>query len=164
LAPFNPTLVSSICIGLDATASDLDIVCEFSNQDHFEDTVRLAFGAEVNFLCCCGEGSHGGFVSTQFEVEEFLIDIYGEACPIRQQNAYRHLVLAARLLEYGGAQLRERICDIREKRVCKFEAAFAELFELSGDPYQAFLELENKSEAQLRDLCRSVLADVPGVI
>lgn len=155
LGPFNPILVSSICVGIDTIASDLDIVCEFSNQDHFEDTVRLAFSAEVNFLCCCGEGSHGGFVSAQFEVEEFLIDIYGEAYPVRQQNAYRHLVLAARLLEYGGAELREKICEVREKRGCKFEAAFAELFELPGDPYQAFLELEKRPEDQLRDLCRS---------
>lgn len=152
LRPFDPVLVSSLCLDLDTPASDLDIICEFANPDHFEDTVRLAFNTERNFLCCRGKGNYGVYVSAQFEVDEFLMEVYGEACPVREQNGYRHLVLAARVLECGGSNLKTQIKKLRAAGF-KFEAAFAELFSLQGDPYQSFLELEQLSDRELLQLC-----------
>ncbi|HRF37192.1 MAG TPA: DUF4269 domain-containing protein, partial [Saprospiraceae bacterium] len=60
----------------------------------------------------------------------------------RLQNAYRHLLIEARLLEERGPEFRQQIIELKQQGV-KTEPAFARLLGLEGDAYEALLRLES---------------------
>ena len=77
-------------------------------------------------------------------------DELGQACPVSQQRAYRHMVVEARLLELGGEPLQSAIIALKRSGL-KTEPAFARCLGIHGDPYLALLALEAlDDEALLR--------------
>lgn len=141
LAPFDPLLTGTIPIEIDTPDSDLDIICHCTDTAVFESVLQNLFGTEPNFqLCCKVIGGRPSVVCT-FEKEGFVIEIFGQSLPSRQQNAYRHLLIEARMLEEHGPEFRRQIIELKRQGI-KTEPAFARLLGLQGDAYAALLELE----------------------
>lgn len=67
--------------------------------------------------------------------------------PVRS-NAYRHMLVEARVLRLLGGEFMRRVVELKEKGV-KTEPAFARLLGLDGDPYVAVLGLENVSDEDI---------------
>lgn len=81
-----------------------------------------------------------------FEVEGLAVEVFGQALPTACQNAYRHMVIEARLLALGGAALRQQVLARKASGV-KTEPAFAQMMGIAGDPYYALLALEACGDA-----------------
>lgn len=77
------------------------------------------------------------------------VQIFAQPRPVIEQNAYRHMVVEARLLEIGSARAREAVRALN-KAGLKTEPAFARYFHLEGDPYATLLELERLNADELR--------------
>lgn len=141
LAPFDPLLTGTIPIEIDRPDSDLDIICHCTDASAFESVLRSLFGTEQHFQCRSKViGGHLSVVCS-FEKEGFVIEIFGQNLPSRQQNAYRHLLIEARLLEERGPEFRRQVIELKQQGI-KTEPAFARLLGLEGDAYEALLRLE----------------------
>lgn len=142
LSTFDPLLTGTIPIEIDLPGSDLDIICHCPDIPHFESVLRSLFGTEQHFqLRHKVIGGHPSVVCS-FEKEGFVIEVFGQNLPSRQQNAYRHLLIEARLLEELGPEFRRQVIELKEQGL-KTEPAFARLLGLEGDAYEALLRLES---------------------
>ncbi len=141
LAPFDPLLAGTIPIEIDTPDSDLDIICDCPDTEAFEAVLRSLFGSEQHFQLHSKVIGGRSSVVCSFEKEGFVIEIFGQNQPSRQQNAYRHLLIEARLLEERGPEFRRQIIELKQQGF-KTEPAFARLLGLEGDPYEALLGLE----------------------
>jgi hypothetical protein len=150
LAAFDATLVSTVCVGLDIESSDLDIICEVENGRIFEEILRRYFGDMPGFVFRRRAGERPEWVA-RFLTAAFPIECFGAPVPVERQNAYRHLTVMWRLLQIGGDSLRVAVRDLKRSGL-KTEPAFARLLGLSGDPYEAFLNLEALDDKALARL------------
>lgn len=146
---FDPVLTSTISLGIDIPGSDLDIICEAYDLSRFQETLKATFGQYEAFQIWERTRSEIFSVVARFPFQGWVIEIYGESLPVEQQNAYRHLSVAARLLEIAGEEARAAIQRLKASGL-KTEPAFAEYFGIKGDPYRALLELETFSDEELR--------------
>jgi hypothetical protein len=149
LRDYAPVLVGTIPIAIDVVESDLDIVCEAHDLDAFQHDVTVAFGQEEGFRVKRSLKRGIPSVVAKFQAG-FPIEIFGQPLPVTEQNAYRHLVVEARLLAIGGEQARREIKQLKRSGL-KTEPAFARHFNLEGDSYKALLELSRLGEHALRE-------------
>lgn len=152
LARYSPTLVSTVCLDIDIESSDLDIICEVYNHDVFIKDVEQLYGHYREFSSRRSEHNPPATV-IRFLTDQFEIELFGQAIPIEQQSAYRHLVQIDRVLRLGGQGMREQIRALKRQGV-KTEPAVSQLLRLPGDPYQAVLDLECAGDAEIVERIR----------
>ncbi|MFC0810370.1 DUF4269 domain-containing protein, partial [Ensifer sp. P24N7] len=90
-------------------------------------------------------------IVARFRAFGWKVGIYGSSVPLRQQLAVRHYEIEKRLLCLGGDRLRSSVRTMKQSGI-KTEQAFAVILNLTGDPYEALLRLENVSDSHLADL------------
>lgn len=151
LHPYSPVLTGTIPLDIDTEYSDLDIICEAHDLDAFETDLRHAFGGLDGFHTRPANHTRQPARVAAFQYGGFEIEIFGQQQPVTRQNAYRHMVVEARLLTIGGEQARQAIRQLKRSGI-KTEPAFAQYFCLSGDPYQVLLELALLNNYELRAL------------
>lgn len=149
LARYHPTLVGTIPIDLDVDASDLDIICEAYDLDEFERDVAHAYGRFRGFEIHRTELKGVLSSVSNFETEDFPIQIFAQGVPIHRQRAFRHLVAEARLLRLAGGEAKASIRVLREQGM-KTEPAFGEYFCLDGDPYEKLYAIAEASDQDLQ--------------
>lgn len=152
LERFDPVLTGTFPLALDIPGSDLDLICEVHNLDGFKSEVERLFSGMADFeyhisLHQSLPSAVCNFVAG--DGDGLPVQLFGQACPTERQNAYRHMVMEARLLELGGPAAAEAIRAMKLAGV-KTEPAFAAYFGLSGNPYQALLDLEGLSDSELK--------------
>jgi len=153
LAEFDPAHVSTIGNGLAIETSDIDIICSCTDRQCFERVVRNVFGRLPGFSLSIRINRGVEAVVAQFE-DELPVEIYAESTPTEQQFGYRHYMVIAKLLHFGGEPLRNAICELKRAGL-KTEPAVAQRLSLAGDPYLALLALEGASNAELAEILRS---------
>jgi len=140
LHAFTPALVGTIPINIDIETSDLDIICCFENKNFYRDTIVKLF-KDNEFFSIREREDKEETVIAGFFIEGFMIEIFGQNIPCRQQLGYRHMLIEHELLSKYGEAFRWQIIALK-KQGYKTEPAFAKLLGLQGDPYQALLQLE----------------------
>lgn len=148
LRRFDPALVSTVCVGLDVSGSDLDVICEVRDQVDFRSTVENLYGDQQRFQVW---KRAGGAVVARFDTEVFPVEIFGTEQRVETQAAWQHLTVMKRLVEIEP-RLREKVRE-RKRAGCGTEPAFAKLLGLEGDPYEAMLSLKMAPREELVDLC-----------
>lgn len=138
LAEFTPVLVGTIPINIDIQNSDLDIICDVQDREKFKHTLLTHFQGERGFSI--SENQALNALKVNFFLEDFEIEIFGQNIPATEQNAYRHMVIEHQLLLENGEEFRLKIIDLK-KQGYKTEPAFAKLLGLSGNAYEALLNL-----------------------
>ncbi len=152
LAAFQPMLSGTIPLAIDVAGSDLDVLCEVHDFDGFAEALHTAYGHQPDFkLSNFKEDRDGPYRTASFSHGGFTIEVFGQALPVMQQGAYRHMVIQARLLDLGGDGLRKQIIALRREGL-KTEPAFARRLGVKGDPYVALLALEEADDEALRRL------------
>lgn len=151
LRAHTPVLCGTIPLGIDIPGSDLDIICAARDLDAFARDVLDAFGARPGFRITRETIKGIASVIANFDYAGFPIEIFGQPQPVREQNAYRHLIVEARLLKIGGERARRAIRQMKNAGL-KTEPAFARYFNLQGDPYAELLRLSWLSERELREM------------
>ncbi|SDC53985.1 DUF4269 domain-containing protein [Pedobacter soli] len=138
LAAFTPVLAGTIPINIDIESSDLDIICYVQDKTVFAKTLTNLFQNEKGFKIT--ENPRFQSVKTNFFMAGFEFEIFGQAIPATQQNAFRHMLIEHQILLEKGEVFRQEIIRLKNKGI-KTEPAFAQLLGLKGDPYEALLRL-----------------------
>lgn len=139
LSGYNPILAGTIPIGIDVEGSDLDIICEVYDFDEFAQLLRAKFSCQEGFSLRSTSAYDLGAVVCKFIYDGFEVEIFGQALPTKQQNAYRHMLIEYKVLQKYGDSAREEIRRLKRQGM-KTEPAFAKYLGLLGDPYIALLE------------------------
>jgi len=162
LQDFSPTLVGTVPLDVDIPGSDLDILCEvyrfvpfaallqsyYAHLPGFEQKTKTLNGvpSHISRFICEFEGNSESaselLRNTEYAIR-FTIEIVAQPVPVTQQRAYRHMLAEARLLEQGGEPARQTIRQLKLSGE-KTEPAFAQYFNLEGDPFLVLLELADK--------------------
>jgi len=141
LKRWNPILVGTIPIEINIIDSDLDIICSVNEFNEFKESVERFFSDLDGFKSEEIVRNGKKVFTANFFYEGFEFEIYGEDLATERQNAYRHMVIEHRLLLEKGEEFKKEIIELKESGI-KTEPAFAKLLNLSGNPYEALLELE----------------------
>ena len=147
LARYNPRVAGTLPLGLATPGSDIDILCHAEHLDSFARDLWSAFGEYADFRIWQWV-SDGRPVVASFTAFGWPFEIFGDKTPTEQQRAWRHFDVERRLLELGGDEFRAIVAAERAKGT-KTEPAFALVLGLSGDPYEAILDLTSHSDEQL---------------
>ncbi|CAM4481063.1 DUF4269 domain-containing protein [Paenibacillus tarimensis] len=150
LRDYNPILAGTVPIGINLSSSDLDIICEVYEPETFAKVVSQLYGEEEGFSVRSRtvDGVHR--VVSSFVCRNWTIELFGQPIPTTQQNAYRHMIVEARVLSIWGDKARDRIIELKRSGL-KTEPAFARMLGISGDPYQALLDMYDWDNERLRD-------------
>ncbi|GED72777.1 alpha/beta hydrolase [Brevibacillus reuszeri] len=149
LCAYTPVLAGTIPLHIDVADSDLDIICECHDFDHFESIVRPIFGKHQEYTELRLTVNQVSTSVISFFAKGFFFELFAQPVPVIRQNAYRHMDMEARLLSLGGEDAYREIRRLKEKGT-KTEPAFARYFQIPGDdPYQALLDLEELSDLEL---------------
>ncbi len=151
LAGFDPVLVGTIPLDVDTPDSDLDIICQVDSRRNFEEVIQEVFSQYYDFSIRRVEVNRLPVTICNFSHSAVSLEICGQSRPVKEQNAYRHLVAEARLLKLDGEPAKSAIRLLKTKGI-KTEPAFAERFCLSGNPYSTLLTLAEATDLELRQL------------
>lgn len=141
LINFDPLLVGTIPIEIDIESSDLDIICFYENSEDFTKCLLFHF-SKYNHFKLEEKYINGNFsIIANFNLQGFLIEIFGQAIPTIQQMGYRHMITEYQLIQKHGEDFRKEIIKLK-KEGFKTEPAFAKALGISGNPYTALLTIE----------------------
>ncbi len=140
LVRYGPMLIGTVPICVDIEASDLDIICCFEDAVRFSEEVKAAFGQYQAFNVETVVVNDQLSIVANFTLDGQLIEVFGQAIPVKEQNGYRHMIAEYELLRVHGESLKQQVIQLKRQGI-KTEPAFAQALGLSGDPYQVLLDL-----------------------
>jgi len=149
LSRFSPTLAGTIPLDVDIETSDLDIICQSSDLQEFESTVKKYFQHFMSFECKTEKVRDEPSFIARFQSSGFDLEIFCQAVAIEKQFAVLHLNIEARLLHMAGPSAKESIRKLKQSGL-KTEPAFAKYFKISGDPYEELAKMASWTELQLQ--------------
>ncbi|MBX2967518.1 MAG: DUF4269 domain-containing protein [Cyclobacteriaceae bacterium] len=138
LAPYNPILTGTLPLDIFIDGSDLDICCEVYNHIAFASLLKECYGNIPDFTLKQKFLEETESTVCAFSMDNFIFEIVGQPLPVRQQQAYRHMVIEYAVLQKRGEPFKQKIIELK-KQGLKTEPAFAQLLKLTGDPYEALL-------------------------
>ncbi|MEO1588816.1 MAG: DUF4269 domain-containing protein, partial [Bacteroidota bacterium] len=77
-----------------------------------------------------------------FLFEGLRIELFGQKVPVQQQYAFQHMMIEGKILAQASALFKETILKLKQEGVGT-EPAFAQVLGLSGDPYEALLNIHS---------------------
>lgn len=143
LKEYSPVLAGTIPIEIDIEDSDLDIICEVDlrfEEDFLEDLMfskLIPQDAEVKIEHPVLDGEK--CITINFRLEEFPVEIFGQNRPVKEQNAYRHMIAEYKVLQEKGENFKQKIIELKKQGI-KTEPAFGMLLGLEN-PYEDLLKL-----------------------
>lgn len=143
LQPYTPILTGTIPINIDLDDSDLDIICQYQNKDAFVQVLITEFDKYKQFKLSEKLVNKIETVICTFSLNNFIIEIFAQHRPSREQEAYKHMLIESDILSRYGENFRKEIVQLK-KSGYKTEPAFAKLLALEGDPYAAILNYKTK--------------------
>ena len=146
LARYHPILVGTIPINIHTERSDLDIICYFTDQQDFTETIVHHFTNEKNFSIRNRTNFTVLTTVASFSIGNSEIEIFGQNIPTKQQHGYLHLIAEYNLLEKYGEKFRQQIVELKRQKY-KTEPAFAVALGIKGDPYTELLKFETNSRS-----------------
>lgn len=157
LTPYDPVLVSTVCVDVDIPSSDLDIICEARDLGEFSQFLSAAFAQFPGWAMHRSDRSPPAVVA-QFFIGSWEYEIFGQNKPVERQAAFRHLNQINRVLCIGGDTWRDAVRSLKLEGM-KTEPALARCLGLDGDPYEAVLSLEQLSDEELIAKVRGALPE-----
>lgn len=143
LIGYSPLLAGTIPIEIDIESSDLDIICEVDpgSEEDFLKTIKqsgiVPTDADLNIERSIINREKS--IVLNFMLEEFPVEIFGQNKPVREQNAYRHMIAEHKILEEKGEEFKQKIIELKKQGI-KTEPAFGLLLNLEN-PYEDLLKL-----------------------
>ncbi|HEY0743552.1 MAG TPA: DUF4269 domain-containing protein [Chryseosolibacter sp.] len=142
LQPFRPVLTGTLPLDLFVPGkSDLDIIIESDRLQIMERRLLDEFSNKKKLTTKLMMIQKRPTLVCRFIQQDFPIEIFCQPVPVKQQLAYRHMVIEHWLLQKSGPAFRQRVLQLKQGGM-KTEPAFAAALNLEGDPYQALLKFE----------------------
>ena len=133
LSTYNPVLCGTLPIGIDIVGSDLDIIMEVQELDHFEELLQTLYNNKDEFTIKRTTIKGKEVVKANFVFKDFEFELFGQAQPVHKQNAYLHMIIEHELLQ-NVPNIKQKVINLK-KQGYKTEPAFCKLFDITGDPY-----------------------------
>ena len=141
LAPFDAVWVGSTALDVHTSKSDVDICCSAKGDlDGFAAALKSLFGNQPKFHLERKPYRGQPSCFATFELSGQAVEVWGRQHPVEEHEFYRFFKVEARLLRFGGDDLRAAIRELKEDGLST-EQAFADALELDGDPEEALLSL-----------------------
>lgn len=151
LSEYHPILTGTIPIDVDVADSDLDVICFANDLISFQYFIRQEYSHLEGYKDDIHNiGNVPSFVAN-FCYREFKIELFCQAIPTQQQNSYIHMIVEDRLLALAHPLARLKIRELKLQGI-KTEPAFAKIFGLVGNPYQALLDLYLISNDEMKSI------------
>lgn len=141
LKDFSPILTGTFPIGIDIEGSDLDIICHVTDIRQFTGILKENFSDMHGYKQTTILQNNANAIVCNFFYDGMEFEIFGENKPVKQQNAYIHMINEYKALCKYGCDFREKIIRLKQSGM-KTEPAFALALGLEGNPYEAMLQLE----------------------
>ncbi|HEY0655930.1 MAG TPA: DUF4269 domain-containing protein [Chryseosolibacter sp.] len=142
LQPFKPVLTGTLPLDLFIPGkSDLDIIIQSDRLQIMEQNLLSTFANKKKLTTKFSMIRKRPTLVCRFIQQDFPIEIFCQPVPVKQQMAYRHMIIEHWLLHTRGPAFRKKIHELKKDGV-KTEPAFAQLLNLEGDPYDALLRFE----------------------
>ncbi len=155
LSDYSPVLTGTIPINIDIPESDLDIICDVSDFDLFQNTVKENYSHHENFRQSLIDNIYiANFLYSGTEIE-----IYAQNKPTISQNAYIHMVIEYRILNISGEVFRQKIIELKKSGI-KTEPAFGLLLNLTN-PFDDLIMLSKLNDDQLADFLNKKYPNTP---
>lgn len=139
LALYTPVLCGTIPIEIDTDQSDLDVIMEVHDFARFQQDVTSLYGGLQDFIITQKDRSGIRTIKANFYYSGFAFELFGQPRPVKEQNAYLHMIVEHALMERNPG-LKETILRLKEQGI-KTEPAFACALQLPEDPYMALIDL-----------------------
>lgn len=150
LAPLECGLAGTFPLDIQIEGSDLDILIACPDPAGLTPLLDAAFGRQPGYRRHLADFADGPALVAGFALDGVPVELFAQALPLARQMAWRHLLVEARLLAAFPAA-RDAIRRLK-RRGLKTEPAFARLFGLEGDGYQALLRLESWGDEDIKSL------------
>lgn len=142
LQPFRPVVTGTLPLDLFIPGkSDIDIIIESDRLQAMERRLLEEFAGRKKITTKLMMIRKRPTLVCRFIQQDFPIEIFCQPVPVKQQLAYRHMVVEYWLLDKHGAQFRQQIINLKKDGM-KTEPAFATALKLAGDPYDSLLDFE----------------------
>ncbi|MFV8828947.1 DUF4269 domain-containing protein [Alkalihalobacterium sp. APHAB7] len=139
LADYQPVLCGTIPIEIDVESSDLDLIFEVHDFTRFQEKVVALYGQMQDFKISQYQIRNRPIIKSNFTYEGFEFELFGQAQPVDEQNAYRHMMIEHHILN-EHPYLKQSIITLK-KQGYKTEPAFCKVLGLEGeDPYSLLLK------------------------
>lgn len=149
LQKYDPIVVGTIPIGVNIQGSDIDIICNLKDTDHFHKQIKEYFSMYDSFYYIQENEKYvAGFV-----FQDIPIEIYAENKDTILQYGYRHMLIEYRILNLTTDTFRQSIMCLKENGL-KTEPAFGKMLHLNN-PYDDLLKLESYTDSALKELLKS---------
>ena len=150
LAKFDPIVIGTPPLGIATENSDIDVACYASDLEEFGKVARRGFGHLRCFSLGYVEHLSEPAMLASFVSSGWAIELFCQRLRTEDQWGVRHFRIEQRLL---ACEPHLRIEVLQLKRLgLKTEPAFANVLRLPGDPYEAMLALESKTDSELREI------------
>lgn len=151
LKPFSPLVAGTFPLGIISKNSDVDILVSSKDLGLIKETILKNFNFLPEFICTEKSKNALPSIVCSFIYEGFKFEIFAQALPTVQQQAYLHFLAEERILKFAGKKFADKIKHLRTSGL-KTEATFVKLLDLEGDPYETILALQKVSNLQIKDL------------
>ncbi|SHE64460.1 DUF4269 domain-containing protein [Pedobacter caeni] len=141
LNSFDPILAGTVPIDIAIADSDLDVICCYDDPQHFRNQLHHHFSGYPGFALREVSLNAIPSVIANFNINNWPVEVFGQAIPSRKQNAYLHMIAEYHLLMIKGEQFKTLIVELKEQGM-KTEPAFAKALCIEGDPYEELLKLK----------------------
>lgn len=142
LKPFSPLVAGTFPLGLQTEKSDVDILLQASDLGYIQEIIEAYFSPYPDLKIKRSTVDGKPSLIANFSIQNVSFELFAQNVPTVQQTAYRHFLAEERILKLGGDQLKEQVMKLRMQGE-KTEPAFAKCLGLTGDPYQAILNLHD---------------------
>ena len=148
LKDHSPVIAGALPLDIDTPESDIDVVCSASNLETFANEVRSLFGKYEGFELHHKLKKSVPSVVARFREGSFTLEIFAQTESVFRQHAVVHMLVEARLLAFAPAEAKDFIRRRKQEGV-KTEPAFAECFDISGDPYEELLKIAQMTDHEI---------------
>jgi hypothetical protein len=136
-------------LALDAKNSDFDLILQVQNLDELKSKCEFHCGHFEKFNTRFCEVDGLLTLLCNFEFQQIPFEIFAQDKPSSLQKAYQHYLAEEKILKYMGSAKQEVIKIFRSQGI-KTEPAFTKALNLSGDPFDEILRLQQSSIKTLR--------------
>lgn len=150
MSKYTPLVSGSIPLNIQNEKSDIDII--FSSQDLNQFAKDLAqyanqYSPEITIKNLRGHES----AIVRYITEHGKYECVAQKRPVYEIIANQHFLIESRLLNIAGEEARSAIYKLKKAGI-PTEPAFAQYFQISGEPYETLLQMNLLSESQLNEL------------
>ncbi len=156
LRAYQPTLIGTPPLNIDIESSDIDIAFTANYLAGFVSSVTAAYSSQNDFATEYFKTRGNPAVRCVFVYGGWEFELFCQSIPIDEQWGVRHFKVEKRLLQLEP-ELVDRVVKLKRSGL-KTEPAFARILQLTGDPYEAVLQLEKLDNKELLDMVSRVVS------